>query len=86
MYLRNQKDPHGKFSWWITELEEYNYTIKYVPGVENVKADPFSRNRAADPAQPESQLESKTYEVVDNQNISRTALYGTKFRPSEIYG
>ena len=42
VYFRAQKDPHGKFGRWITELEKYDYTVKYVPGVDNVKADPFS--------------------------------------------
>ena len=43
----------------MTELEEFDYTVKYIPGVENVKADPFSRNRVANSLQPPSQLESK---------------------------
>ena len=28
MYLRSQKDPRGKFSRWILELEEFNYVVK----------------------------------------------------------
>ena len=42
VYLQAQKDPRGKFRRWITELEEYDYTVKYVQGVDNIKADPFS--------------------------------------------
>ena len=34
--------------------------------VINVKADPFSRNRAADTVQPDSQFDIKIYPVVDN--------------------
>ena len=29
--LRTMKDPRGKFARWITELEEYNYQIEYIP-------------------------------------------------------
>ena len=36
VHLREQKDPRGKFSRWILELEEFDYIVKYVPGVENV--------------------------------------------------
>ena len=36
VYLRNQKDPRGKFGRWITELEEFDYTVKYIPGIKNV--------------------------------------------------
>ena len=42
--LRNMKDPRGKFARWILELEEYNYTVEYIPGKFNVKADYLSRN------------------------------------------
>ena len=42
VYLQAQKDPRGKSGRWIVESEEYDYTVKYVPGVDNVKADPFS--------------------------------------------
>ena len=66
VYLRKQKGPREKFGRWITELEEFDYTVKYVPGVKNVKADPFSRNRAADTVQPDSQFDSKIYAMLDN--------------------
>ena len=32
VYLRSQKDPRGKFARWITELEEFDYQVKYLPG------------------------------------------------------
>ena len=63
VYLRNQKDPRGKFARWITELEEFDYEVKYVPGSKNVKADPLSRNLAAEQLQPESMLDEKIYAI-----------------------
>ena len=42
-WLRNQKDPRGKFSRWMMELEQYNYQFEYKPGVENLGADALSR-------------------------------------------
>ena len=39
VYLRLQKDPRGKFARWIIELEEYNYTINYIPCIKTTKAD-----------------------------------------------
>ena len=42
--LRKINDPRGKFSRWITQLEEYKYWVEYVPGKFNVKADALYRN------------------------------------------
>ena len=70
VYLRSQKDPRGKFARWIMELEEFDYTIKYIPGIRNTKADTLSRNKAASPIQPSSTLEQNIYSVLfDNRNF-----------------
>ena len=69
VYLRNQKDPRGKFARWIMELEEYDYEIKYIAGKKNVKADALSRNRDANADQPESAFEDKIY-AVDSVSFS----------------
>ena len=41
--IHKQKDPRGKIGRWILELENLDYTIKYVKGVENLEADYLSR-------------------------------------------
>ena len=66
VHLREKKDPRGKFANWLTELEEYNYTVRYIPGPSNVKADPFSRNRAATQVEPQSQLDGKIYTIEES--------------------
>ena len=42
-WLRNQKDPRGKFARWIMELEQYEYSFEYKPGVEHITPDALSR-------------------------------------------
>ena len=74
VYLRSQKDPRGKFSRWILELEEFNYVVKYVRGTENVKADALSRNSGASAVQPSSRFEEKIYAVLDDQHNFRQQL------------
>ena len=67
VHLRQQKDPRGKFGRWITELEEYNYKVEYIRGKDNVQADMLSRNRLANPDQPDSSFEDKIFStIVDN--------------------
>ena len=66
VYLRKQKDPRGNIGRWITELEEYDYTVKYITGAKNVKADFLSRNESSSSSsQPPSQLEEKIYSVFE---------------------
>ena len=67
VHLRSQKDPRDKFARWISELEEFNYTVKYIPGKENVKADALTRNKAASHIQPECNIEIKIYNIEGNK-------------------
>ena len=74
VHLRTQKDPRGKFARWINELEEYDYSIKYIPGKENVKADALSRATGASTEQPASHYEDKIYSVAMNKNNFKQQL------------
>ena len=67
-HLHSQKDPHGKFGRWVSELEELNYSIQYITGRNNVKADVLSRNTAACNSQPSSSFESNIYAMVSNDD------------------
>ena len=73
VHIRNTSDPRGKFARWISELEEYNYTIQYLPGKLNTKADALSRFTSKLPTQTsdpfEDLFESKIY-VIDSKNGS----------------
>ena len=66
VHLRNQKDPRGKFARWIAELEEYEYSIQYILGKENVKADALSRNLNASQEHPLSEFDNKIYALYVN--------------------
>ena len=66
-HLREQKDPRGKFARWIAELEEFNYSVHYITGKFNIKADALSRNQAANDVQPPTKFEDNIY-----------ALFGSK--------
>ena len=47
VHLRGTKEPRGKLSRWLNELEEYTYRIEYRPGKLNVVADALSRDETA---------------------------------------
>ena len=82
VYLRKQNDPRGKIGRWILEVEEYNYTVKYVPGTKNVKADALSRNKAADVQQPPSFFEEKIYSIFEeSEHFNEQLLQGQNADP-----
>ena len=64
-WLRQQKDPRGKFGRWIMELEQYDYRFQYRPGVDHVAPDALSRIETGDRAitDDESNFEDHIYVV-----------------------
>ena len=67
-HIREQKDPRGNFAHWLSESEEFDYSVKYIPGRFNVKVDALLRNKAASDAQPPSELEEKIYALFGNND------------------
>ncbi len=44
--LQTKKDPHGRLERWMTLIQQFNITIKHVPGKLMVDADALSRQTA----------------------------------------
>ena len=44
VWIREQRDPRGKFSRWLLELESLNYRVEYRRGYDNCAADYLSRS------------------------------------------
>ena len=51
-HIHKQKDPRGKIGRWILELENLDYSIKYLKGPDNQEADYMSRIMGSDPPSP----------------------------------
>ena len=69
VWLRRQKDPRGKFSRWIQELEGFNYNIEHVRGVDNAPADFLSRTEC-----------SVDYEINDTNEFFERHVYLTNLQ------
>ena len=73
-HLRKERDPTGKFASWIAELEEYNYTVRYIKGSDNVKADLLSRTEPAVSPQPVDLFDDKIYATTIDHETFRAQL------------
>lgn len=72
--LKNKKNPKGKIARWLAELEGYDFTVKYVPGKSNVKADMLSRNSNADDNYvPDDSIDEMIFAISTDTNM-RTQL------------
>jgi hypothetical protein len=72
VYLKTKKNPKGIIARWISELEGYNFSVKYVPGKSNDKADALSRNENAVLNDlPEDKVDEMIYAIC-NENPSFT--------------
>ena len=58
MWLRQKRDPRGKFARWLLELDAINYVVKYRRGVDNLAADYLSRSA--------STYDEKVYDEIEN--------------------
>ena len=76
--LQKTKDPRGKFTRWLTELEEFSFDIEYKPGKLNVVPDALSRNDGADVSQPLDYLDDKIYKVFITTTILKLSYVRSK--------
>ncbi|KAL4083088.1 hypothetical protein QTP88_028418 [Uroleucon formosanum] len=71
-WLFNLKNPLSKVARWRIELEQYNYEIKYKPGVQNSNVDALSRMYNINEIKEESYptfLEKFETIIVTNKNV-----------------
>ena len=64
VYLKTKKNPRGVFARWIAELEGFDFTVKYVRGKCNEKADALSRNEKSSLNEmPADRVDEKIYSI-----------------------
>uniref|UniRef100_A0A2H8THY5 RNA-directed DNA polymerase n=1 Tax=Melanaphis sacchari TaxID=742174 RepID=A0A2H8THY5_9HEMI len=74
-WLFNLKNPLSKLARWRIQLEEYDYEIRYKPGVQNSNVDALSRMYSVHEIKNESYeefLEKMKTQLITNNNIKET--------------
>ncbi len=85
-WLFNLKDPLSKLARWRIFLEEYDYEIKYKPGVQNSNVDALSRMYTITEIKNESYptfLNKFETQLITNKNIKE--VHGTLLEAPEEY-
>ena len=74
VWLRQKRDPRGKFARWLLELEGLNYIVRYRRGIDNLAADYLSRSATEYDTEVNNEIENlerKVYIVRDANEIHR---------------
>lgn len=74
-WLFNLKNPLSKLARWRIQLEEYDYEIRYKPGVQNSNVDALSRMYTIQEIKNESYeqfLEKLETQLMTNSNVKET--------------
>ncbi len=67
-------DPYGKIARWAAELQQFNFTIKYIKGETNIPADTLSRTSE----------EVDFLETIYSCDIEEVDRFTSKYRPSKV--
>ena len=67
-WLLKVKTPSGRVARWQTLLSEYDFTVQYIPGRENIVADYLSRMRSQDTDMLEEEIEGRVLVVTSEEN------------------
>ena len=68
VWLRQKRDPRGKFASWLLELEGLNNVVRYRRGVDNMAADYLSRSATTYDAEVNDEVENLERHVYPIRN------------------
>ena len=74
-WLREQKDPKGKFGRWLLELEEFNYEIVSRNGLEHVVPDCLSR----------STFTERDAEIMNDEQFFENRIFAVNCESNEVW-
>ena len=74
-WLREQKDPRGKFGRWLLELEEFNYEIVSRNGLEHVVPDCLSR----------STFTERDTEIMNDEQFFENRIFAVNCESNEMW-
>ncbi len=72
VHLLNQRNLSGRQARWMEKISEFNFSIEYIPGAENVLADTLSRIYSND--QPGTVRAPSEYVAYDSSMVPNDVL------------
>ena len=82
-YFRELHKLNGWQARWYLKLQDYDFTLKYIPGKTNTKVDILSRKDRVNTKEDNKDVQLLKNEMWTRKTTARITMLGRKMEPEE---